>query len=312
MQLFGVTLLNSKIDMVGVAIVHTMFNLVTAIILFPIKKSIIKFCTKLVPDGKEEKQHTVFLDERIFGNVSLALSECRRFMDEMSDISRKAIIDSVELVEDYNEEKVSSIKEYEQLVDKYEDRLGTYLVQISSKSLTEKESHEVGRMLHGIGDFERISDHALNICDVAQEIHDKGIVFSDEAKSELKIIKDALLEIVNLSVDSFKNDDPVLASNVEPLEQVIDRLKSVLKSRHVERLQKGSCTTQTGFVFSDLLTNYERTSDHCSNIAVYTIQANSSKLDVHKYLKGVREGENTFFTETYKKYRDKYYVENNV
>ena len=304
-------LLSTKIGMVDVAIIHSVFNIVNTVILLPVKKPLIKLCQKLVPD-KEEKTHTVFLDERLFSNTGLVISECRKFMNEMADLSRKAIIDAVDLVENYSEEKSQAVREAEQLVDKYEDRLGTYLVRISGHALNEQESHEVGRMLHGIGDFERISDHALNIRDVAQEINDKNIVFSDEAKAELQIIRDALLEIVNISVDSFVENDPVAASNVEPLEQVIDRLKSVLKARHVDRLQRGDCTTQTGFVFSDLLTNYERASDHCSNVAVYTIQANSSKLDVHKYLKGVREGENSFFTETYKKYRDKYYVENNV
>lgn len=304
-------LLNAPVRSVDIAIIHSVFNIVNTVILLPVKKPLIKLCQKLVPE-KEEKTHTIFLDERLFSNTPLVISECRKFMNEMADISRRSIIDAVDLVENYSEEKSQAIRDAEQLVDKYEDKLGTYLVRISGHALNEQESHEVGRMLHGIGDFERISDHALNIRDVAQEINDKNIVFSDEAKAELQIIKNALLEIVNISVDSFKDNDPIAASNVEPLEQVIDRLKSVLKARHVDRLQRGDCTTQTGFVFSDLLTNYERASDHCSNIAVYTIQANSSKLDVHKYLKGVREGENSFFTETYKKYRDKYYVENNV
>ena len=304
-------LLNAPVRSVDIAIIHSVFNIVNTVILLPVKNPLIKLCQKLVPE-KEEKTHTIFLDERLFSNTPLVISECRKFMNEMADISRKSIIDAVDLVENYSEEKSQAIRDAEQLVDKYEDKLGTYLVRISGHALNEQESHEVGRMLHGIGDFERISDHALNIRDVAQEINDKNIVFSDEAKAELQIIKNALLEIVNISVDSFKDNDPIAASNVEPLEQVIDRLKSVLKARHVDRLQRGDCTTQTGFVFSDLLTNYERASDHCSNIAVYTIQANSSKLDVHKYLKGVREGENSFFTETYKKYRDKYYVENNV
>ena len=305
MEIFGVNILNAKIDMVGVAVIHTMFNLVTTVVLFPIKKLIIKFCTKIIPDGKEER-HTAFLDERIFNNTPLAISECRRLANEMAEYTRKAIMQSLELVWNYSEKKAQYVRDTEGITDKYEDKLGTYLVRLSSNNLTEEDSHAVSRMLHSLSDFERISDHALNISDIALEIKEKNIAFSDDAKREIITMMNALKEIMNITIDSFMNDDFEAASHVEPIEQVIDKLKDELKSRHIERLQKGECTVQMGFVFSDLLTNMERVSDHCSNIAVFTIQQDSPKLDTHKYLRKIRNSDVGNFVEEYNEYERKY------
>ena len=306
LRAFGVALLNIEISMVGVAIVHTLFNLVTTIVLFPVKKQVIKICTKFVPDGREEKQHTVFLDERIFNNTPLAISECRRLSNEMAQHAREAIIKSIDLIWNYDQQKAELVKEIETLTDKYEDKLGTYLVRLSSNNLSEDDSHAVSRMLHALSDLERISDHALNLCGTALEIKEKNIIFSDGAKHELAVMGDALREIVNITVDSFISDDFDEAEHVEPIEQVIDKLKDELKARHIDRLQKGECTVQMGFVFSDLLTNMERVSDHCSNIAVYTIQQNSSKLDTHKYLRKVKTSAVGNFIEEYNEYEKKY------
>ena len=305
MKIFGVNILNTEISVVGVAIVHTLFNLVTSIVLFPIKKLIIKFCTKIIPDG-EEKQRTAFLDERIFNNTPLAISECRRLVNEMAGHTKTAIMASLELIGSYDEQKSQFVREMETLTDKYEDKLGTYLVRLSSNNLSEEDSHAVSRMLHSLSDFERISDHALNLCGTALEIKEKNIVFSDEAKREIAIMIDALREIVDITVNSFVNDDFEAASHVEPIEQVIDKLKDELKARHIDRLQKGECTVQMGFVFSDLLTNMERVSDHCSNIAVYTIQQDSPKLDTHKYLRKVKTAAVGNFVEEYGEYEKKY------
>lgn len=305
MEIFGVNILNAKIDMVGVAVIHTMFNLVTTVVLFPIKKLIIKFCTRIIPDGKEER-HTAFLDERIFNNTPLAISECRRLANEMAEYTRKAIMQSLELVWNYSEKKAQYVRDTEGITDKYEDKLGTYLVRLSSNNLTEEDSHAVSRMLHSLSDFERISDHALNMCDIALEIKEKNIAFSDDAKREIITMMNALKEIMNITIDSFMNDDFEAASHVEPIEQVIDKLKDELKSRHIERLQKGECTVQMGFVFSDLLTNMERVSDHCSNIAVFTIQQDSPKLDTHKYLRKIRNSDVGNFVEEYNEYERKY------
>ena len=305
MPLFGIDWLGTDVTMVGVAIIHTMFNLVTTIVLFPIKGLIIKFCTKIIPDG-EEKKHTVFLDERLFHNTPLAISECRRLSNEMAQHTRDAIMTSLELVDGYDEEKAQTVRDLETLTDKYEDKLGTYLVRLSSNNLTENDSHAVSRMLHSLSDLERISDHALNLCDTALEIKEKDIVFSDDAKRELGVTIEALREIVNITVDSFVSDDFEMAAHVEPIEQVIDKLKDQLKARHIDRLQKGECTVQLGFVFSDLLTNIERVSDHCSNIAVYTIQQDSPKLDTHKYLRNVKTEAVGNFVEEYSAYEKKY------
>lgn len=307
-KIFAAGFVASTVGMVEVAIIHTIFNIVATVVFTPIKKLLYKICERCVPD-KEEKEHTAFLDERLFTNATLAISECRRLTTEMAEFSREALGLSIELLEKYDEAKLERVKKLENITDKYEDKLGTYLVRISKNDLSESDSHSVSRLLHSIGDFERISDHALNICDSANEIKEKKIEFSKDANAELKVVCDATVEILNIAVDSFVNDDAERAAHVEPLEQVIDKLKSDLKSRHVERLQRGECTIELGFVFSDLLTNLERVSDHCSNVAVYTIQLNSSKLDTHKYLRKVKSAETGSFVDEYNVYESKYSID---
>ncbi|MEE1185463.1 MAG: Na/Pi cotransporter family protein [Acutalibacteraceae bacterium] len=307
LKAFNIPILTSEIAMVGVAIVHTLFNAINTVILLPIKKLIIKFCEVVVPD-KEEKQHTVFLDERIFNNVALAIDECTRLTVEMANYSRTSIFDSIKLMDNFDANKVEEIRALESLIDKYEDKLGTYLVRLSNHSLSEKDSHKVARLLHGIGDFERMGDHALNICKVAEEMHTKNIKFSDEATKELATVTEAITEILDMTVDSFINNDAETASHVEPLEQVIDKLKKTLKARHVARLQNNECTIELGFVFTDLLSNYERVSDHCSNIAVYTMQLSSDTLDTHKYLRKIKNSNVGEFMDDYNMYEKKYSV----
>ena len=298
-------LMTPKISMIGVAVIHSLFNIINTIFFVPFKKPLINLCRKTIKSDNT-KTHEVFLDERIFNNTPLAISECRRLVNEMASYARNALMISLEMINKYEQSKAQYVKEIEALTDKYEDKLSTYLVKISSNELTVAESHEVGRMIHSLSDFERIADHALNISKVSEEISTKKIVFSDEATNELKTLEAALIEIVNMSFDSFTDDDTEMASHVEPLEQVIDKLKDELTSRHVERLQTGKCTIQLGFVFSDILTNFERISDHCSNIAVCTLQLHSSKLDAHKFLRKFKAANNTEFKDEYKLYADKY------
>jgi len=305
LKAFGISILATEIAMVGVAIIHTLFNGINTIILLPVKKLIIKFCEFVVPD-KEEKQHTVFLDERLFNNTPLAISECRRLSNEMAEHTRDSLKKAFGLLQNFDEETALFIRELENLSDKYEDKLGTYLVHISKGSLDETSSHHVARMLHSIGDLERIGDHALSICKLAEEMHTKGISFSKDAMTEMSVITNAVAEIVDMTVDSYLNDDAALASKVEPLEQVIDKLKKQLKAMHIQRLQAGECTIELGFIFTDLLTNYERVSDHCSNIAVYTMQLPTDMLDTHKYLNKIKASATGDFVDNYNMYEAKY------
>ncbi len=305
MRAFGLNILGAEIAMVGVAIIHTLFNTINTILLAPIKKLLVKFCVWVVPE-KQEETHTVFLDERIFNNSPLAISECHRLANEMAEYAKKSITDSIKLFEKYDEATAQNLTELENLTDKYEDRLGTYLVRISSNNLSQSDSHAVARMLHSIGDYERISDHALNICKLAEEMHTKGIKFSDNAQKELSIVASAINEIVDLTVTSFQKDDAAIASHVEPLEQVIDGLNDNLKALHIERLQANDCTIELGFIFTDLLTNFERVSDHCSNIAVYTMQLHGNKLDAHKYLNAIKSTTNDKFMDEFNSYANKY------
>ena len=303
----GASVLSMTVSMFGVAIIHTLFNLVNTIVLIPFKKAIYKLCEFTVK-GDNDKTHTVFLDERLFNNTALAVSECHRLTNEMAEHARDSLTKAIGLISSYKSETAQYIRENEELIDKYEDKLGTYLVRLSNNELSENLSHSIARMLHSIGDFERIGDHALNICKVAEEMHNKNIHFSDEAKKEIAVITNAVTEILNMTVDSFINDDIELASHVEPLEQVIDTLNKKLKARHVARLQSGECTIELGFVFTDLLTNYERVSDHCSNVAVYTMQLPSDKLDAHKYLAKIKNAETGAFVDDFNMYAEKYSV----
>lgn len=305
MRAFGVSILGAEIAMVGVAIIHTLFNAINTVLLIPFKKLLIKFCEVVVPD-KGESIHTVFLDERLIATPAIAVAECKRLTAEMGEMTRQAIFSAIELVARYDEVKALEVREAEEKIDRYEDKLGTYLVKLSGVDLTDADSHEVGRLLHTIGDFERISDHAVNIMETAKEIRDKNIVFSKEAHSEISHVTAAIIEIVDITVAAFTDDNIEQAANVEPLEQIIDELKDTLKARHIGRLQEGKCTIELGFVFNDLITNYERVSDHCSNIAVSTIQRTAAKQDAHKYLRGIKNDENGYFQTLYKEYEQKY------
>ena len=224
----------------------------------------------------------------------------------MAKISCDAVRQSFSTIFEYNEETINAVRDAEALTDKYEDKLSTYLVRISSNNISPADSHNVARMLHGINDFERIADHALNLCQRAIEIKEKSIIFSPDAKEELDVITRALSEIISITENSFINGDVNEAALVEPLEQVIDKLNYELKDRHVDRLKQGRCSVNLGFVYSDILADYERISDHCSNIAVYTLQQNSDNIDPHKFLEQVKSSKNVEFTEEYNMFKEKY------
>ena len=293
-----------------IAVVHSAFNLLTTFILLPFCKQLEKLAVLTIrdkhvkPDAQDD--HTVLLDERLLLSPSFAIAECRNATVKMAGIARDTILDAIGLLSHFDEEIAERIEQNEDKVDQYEDKLGSYLVKISSTNLSHADSNDVSQLLHTIGDFERISDHAVNLLRVAREIHEKGLQFSEKAQQELTIFTSAVIEILNITTDAFSENNLQLAYEVEPLEQVIDSLKVELKNRHVRRLQEGKCTIELGFVLSDILNNYERISDHCSNIAVCMIQIKDSSMDTHGYLNEVKTSGEPRFTGYYNRFTDKY------
>ncbi len=271
-----------------IAITHTIFNIATTLVLLPFYKLIGRLAEITIKSSKEKKTVSAaeqpLLDERFLATPSFALEQCVSVMSKMADLSVDSINRAMDLVEKYSEADAEVITELENEVDKYEDRLGTYLVKLSSKDLSIEDSKTATRLLHNIGDLERISDHAVNIQEAAAEMNKKGITFSPEAKKELKTISLAVSEILTLTYDALISKDLHAATHIEPLEQVIDDLKEQIRAKHIDRLQGGKCTIELGFILSDLLTNYERVSDHCSNIAACMIRAAEQSYDMHKYL----------------------------
>ena len=298
---------NDAITPVGVAAVHSIFNIVTTIILLPFTKQLEKLAKFTIKD-KDEKEKYTFLDERLLATPSVAIAECKESTIKMALLAKDTLIKSINILTNYDPKVVEEIIEQEQAIDSYEDNLGTYLVKLSSRELSDEDSKEISRILHMIGDFERIGDHSLNISRVATELHEKEIIFSNGAKKETEIITAALKEIMELTVEVVKHNDVELAKRIEPLEEVIDHLKSEIKKSHIRRLKEGRCTIEQGFIFSDLLTNYERISDHCSNIAVCTIQVSESSFDTHEYLQGIKSEAFGEFSKTYNEFMEKYKI----
>ena len=288
-----------------IAIVHSIFNVFTTAILFPFTKMLEAIANKLVPEVDGEKQGKL-LDERLLTVPSFAVTNALDVVVEMSEVSQKAFEKAVALVGNYNEKEATEVSEMETLLDNYEDQLGTYMVKISSTGVSDSDSKKIAKILHTINDFERIGDHAENLVDVAREINDKKIVFSHEATAEIAVLKDAVLEILRITDLAFRNNDLQMASSVEPLEQVIDDIISDIKSHHVSRLQHGNCTIELGFVLTDLLTNYERVSDHCSNVAVAIIESQHGTFEAHEYLNHVKNDPNSAYTKAFEEYKQRF------
>lgn len=291
----------------GIAIVHTTFNVFSTLIMLPFTKQLEKLAYVIIRD-KHVPEKNQLLDERLLATPSIAIGECKKAADDMAELSKKNILTALELLTNYSAKVETEVRENEEIIDKYEDKLGSYLVKVSQKSLREADSHEVSNLLHTIGDFERIGDHAVNLLSNAEEISSKKVVFSPGAQKELGVAVAALREILENTVSAFVHEDLELAKGIEPLEQVIDRIKRVLKSRHIERLQKGECTIEMGFIFSDIITNIERVADHCSNIAVCMIQVADDSFKTHEYLNNVKSNGENDFNERYRKYKEKYYI----
>ncbi|MCD7799593.1 MAG: Na/Pi cotransporter family protein [Ruminococcus sp.] len=276
--------LNDAITSFNVAIVHTIFNLVTTIIMFPMINILEKLAYLTVKDT-EEKEEIQMLDERLLNTPTVALEQARNVTIKMAEKTIKSITLALDVFKNYDSKKADKVVVYENMVDAYEDRIGSYLLKLSSRNLTETDSKSTSELLHVIGDFERISDHAMNIIEISEELHSKKNEFSNDAYEELMVLMHAITDVLDMTAKSFANNDINLAHQVEPLEEVIDRLRLEMRNRHIQRLKDGKCTMELGFIFTDLLTELERVSDHCSNIAVCMIQIEENNaVEVHEYL----------------------------
>ena len=293
---------------VTIALLNTVFRFATVAILTPFIPLTEKLVYWLVPDdaSAQEGQDMDRLEERFLQHPALSIEQSRLVTNSMALKARENLLDAIALRGNFSDSAFQAVDDLENVIDRYEDKLGTYLMKITRKSLSATQTEEVSKYLHTISDFERISDHALNIAEVMQEIHEKGIEFSDAALHELDVLESAVKEILHISVESFVNNNDEMAARVEPLEEIVDGLCDEMKSHHVERLQQGACTLGQGFVFNDLLTNYERVADHCSNIAVAIIELESDSFDTHEYLSSVKEMKDSSFARYYDEYKQKY------
>ncbi len=306
--------LNLTAQEFGIAVIHTTFNIITTAYLLPLRKVLEKLAYATIKLDDDEKRimdsrsgnEFALLDDRFLEAPSLAVEHCKQVINKMADISRESLFISMSLIGGYDEEQAFRVGELETRADKYEDALGTYIMKISTKNLKKEDSEMLNVMLHCIGDFERISDHACNICDSARELQQKNMQFSPKAKTELDILSSAVREAVDISFDAFKSNSKNEADKVEPLEELIDTLAVELKARHIRRLREGKCTIELGFAHSDILNNLERVADHCSNIAVDVIQSDQSEFDAHEYLDRIKNKDNQQFAKDYKAYKYKY------
>lgn len=302
---FDIKLIEEAINPVGVAVVHSIFNISTSLLLLPFSKQLVKIAEGTIK--VEEETGVAFLDERLLNTPSIAVNECAQITVEMGRVAQKSIVEAMGLLFNFDEKAAEHVKSLEEESDLYEDRISTYLVKLSGFDLSDADSKQVSKMLHAIGDFERISDHAVNLVEVARELEEKNLDLSQEGRDELAVATSAIKEIVGMAVDAFERDDLELAYRIEPLEEVMDNLVEEIKGKHIARLQKGICTIRQGFIFSDVLTNYERVSDHCSNIGVAVIEmASGSEYDPHEYLDNLKTAENQDFKKMFKAYREKY------
>ena len=305
----GFGLQERVMDPFSVAAVNTVFRVLTALFLMPFNSRFIALAEKLIPASESERsQNAAFdrLDERFLTHPRLALEQSRLTVDDMADTARQAFKDAMELVWNYSAEGFAAIERQENLVDEFEDRIGTYLVKLNTRELSVEQNEDSSKFLHTISDFERISDHAMNVAEVAQKMSEGKVRFSSEAGREMKMLSAAVEEILSLSIGAFKEDDIERAYAVEPLEERIDELCDEMKLHHIDRLKNGVCTLSQGFPFNDLITNLERVADHCSNIAIAMIELNRDDFDTHGYVINLKELHAHRFDEYYETYAEKY------
>lgn len=303
---FKPAILDSAATLVGIAVVNTAFKILSTMLLLPLSSLLEKLATLIVPDAKSEEK-TVKLDTRLLATPPLALGQARSVTVEMAEISICAFENAIKAFTGYSKEKAEQIRNDEDRCDELEDILGTYLIKLSAEQLGERESEGATALLKVIGDFERISDHAVNILESAEELRDKKLTLTEDALKEFDVISAAVNEVMDTTLQAFRDEDSSVAVKVEPLEQVIDNLKEQLRTNHIIRMQEGKCTVQVGFVWSDVLTNLERVSDHCSNIAGCIIDTAEHNLNVHETLRETRHTD-AKYEEMFRNYTEKYTV----
>ncbi len=307
---FGLlSFVNRTVGPAEIAVTHSAFNVAVTIVLLPFAGLLEKLAYVTIRQDEEEKEKSEcqsLLDERFLEQPSFAIEQCRKAAVSMVNISREALLKAMSLVKEYDEKTAESVCRMEEEVDRYEDELGSYLVKLGGRNLTEKDSHTLSAILHCIGDFERISDHAVNIEETARKLAGRKFSFSEKAMGEIDVFTRAIENILDLSIQVFEYEDAELAGDIEPLEEVVDRLTKKAKKRHVKRLRSEKCTVEAGLLFGDLLTNYERVADHCSNIGVCIIQIQEDAFETHEYLDALDKGKDTPFNKKYVEYKNRY------
>ena len=304
----GFGFINDPVNAASIAVVHSVFNVFSTLLLLPFTKQLEKLACLTIKDDAEDEEFQM-LDERLFTTPTIAVYRCQSVTKNMADTALDAVKKSLGLIVKGFDEKIGEeIVELEDKTDVYEDKVSSYIVKLNEMNLSFDDSRETGMLLHCIGDFERIGDHARNIKEAAEEMHDKNITFSETGKKEIDIISSAVDEILSMAVEAFKNEDIALARKVEPLEQVVDILKETIRNKHISRLQRGICSTETGFVLSDIITNYERIADHCSNIAICLIETEKNSFSTHEYVEELRNSHDAQYEALFDSYKKKYSI----
>lgn len=305
-MIFDLSFIEEAVNPVSIAIIHSIFNIFTTILLLPFSNYLVKVAEEAIKT--EPEKEIAYLDERLFSMPSIAVKECTNLTVEMAEVSKKSVIDAMKLFINYDEKEADNVKSMEKDVDIYEDRIGGYLVKLSRFELSDEDNLQISKLLHLIGDLERISDHAVNLMEAAREIKEKGIVLSEGSLKELDTATAAIKDILEISTESLRESNLELAYHVEPLEEVVDDLIENIKHNHINRLQSGECTIEHGFVLSDILTNYERVSDHCSNIALAIIEKETSDFEPHEYIHQLKRKNNKEFNKLFEEYNKKYAI----
>ena len=301
--------IHQTMDMFSIALLNTLFRVSTVIVLALFIPLIEKLVVKLVPGNPADEENTRDMDrleERFLAYPTLAVEQTRLTINKMAELTQKSMNVAIGMLGDYSEKDFAEVESLEGIVDRYEDKIGSYLMKLTGREMTETQNKAVSQYLRAITDLERISDHAMNIAERAQELKEKKIAFSDKGKKEMDTLKDAILEILSITFSCFLEDDTDEAYRVEPLEQVIDKLCQKMREKHTARLQKGKCTIGQGYVFNDLIADFERVSDHCSNIAIVIVDLMSNSLDVHELSESMHEGHADRYDEYYEEFRTKY------